>query len=71
MKKGIHPDYGPLEIVLVNGDRFWTRSAKPGYLKLDIDPSTHSAWNQGKVMVSQESRVKKFVDRYSFLKASE
>jgi|TARA_B100000959_G_scaffold273657_1_gene324443 large subunit ribosomal protein L31 len=50
VKKGIHPDYHEITVVMTDGTTFNTRSTlgKEGEtLKLDIDPKTHPAWTGG------------------------
>lgn len=47
MKKGIHPDYHEIKVVMTDGTEYTTRSTlgKPGaVLKLEVDPKTHPAW---------------------------
>ena len=51
MKKGIHPDYHEIEVVMTDGSKFKTKSTwgKPSdTLKLEIDPKSHPAWTGGK-----------------------
>ncbi len=50
MKKGIHPDYHEITVVMTDGSTYTTRSTlgKAGdTLTLDIDPLTHPAWTGG------------------------
>ena len=50
MKKGIHPDYHPITVVMTDGTKFETRStygATGDTLSLDIDPKSHPAWTGG------------------------
>jgi large subunit ribosomal protein L31 len=50
MKKGIHPDYHEIMIVMTDGTSYRTRSTygKAGdTLRLDIDPKSHPAWTGG------------------------
>ena len=50
MKKGIHPEYHEITVVMTDGTSFKTRSTygKPGAsLRLDVDPRTHPAWTGG------------------------
>src|ERR1700689_4120556 len=50
MKKDIHPDYHPINVVLTDGSSFQTRSTygKEGdTIRLDVDPRTHPAWTGG------------------------
>jgi large subunit ribosomal protein L31 len=50
MKKGIHPDYHEITIVMTDGTSYQTHSTygKAGdTLRLDIDPKSHPAWTGG------------------------
>ena len=50
MKKGIHPDYHTIKVVMTDGSSYETRSTygEPGAtLSLDIDPLSHPAWTGG------------------------
>jgi len=50
VKKGIHPDYHEITVVMTDGSTYTTRSTlgKAGdTLTLDIDPLTHPAWTGG------------------------
>src|SRR5258706_12214942 len=50
MKKGIHPNYHFVNVVLNDGTTYRTRTTwgePDGKLTLDIDPSTHPAWTGG------------------------
>ncbi len=72
MKKDIHPDYHMIKVVMTDGTSFETRSTygKTGdTLTLDIDPTTHPAWNAGSTqMVDRDGRVSKFNKKFdSFL----
>ncbi|MGB8273855.1 MAG: 50S ribosomal protein L31 [Alphaproteobacteria bacterium] len=68
MKKGIHPDYHEITVVMTNGTSYKTRSTfgKPGdQLKLDIDPSTHPAWTGGtQHLIDAGGQVAKFKKRF-------
>ena len=50
MKQDTHPDYHFINVVMVDGTTYRTRSTmgKEGAtLNLDIDPNTHPAWTGG------------------------
>lgn len=71
MKKGIHPAYEPLRLILPDGDCIETRGAveKPGNgaireLRLSIGHDTHRAWNRNKVTVKTGQEVERFSTRY-------
>ncbi len=67
MKKGIHPDYHPITVVLTNGERIETRSVygKPGEeINVYIDPTCHHAWTGEKQVIVDNGRVSKFNKKY-------
>ena len=74
MKKGIHPDYHEIEVVMTDGSTFKTKSTwgKPSdTLKLEIDPKSHPAWTGGKVNINDsEGQVARFEKRFKGLKLS-
>lgn len=72
MKKDIHPDYHMITVTLPDGSSYQTRStygAEGDTLTLDIDPSTHPAWNAGSNhLVDRGGRVSRFNKKFdSFL----
>ncbi len=68
MKKGIHPDYHTIKVVLADGETsFETRSTwgKEGdVMQLDSDHTTHAAWNTGKTVFKKTGAMQKFTDKY-------
>ncbi len=68
MKKGIHPDYHEIQVVMTDGTTFKTRSTwgKAGdTLKLEIDPNTHPAWTGGaQQIVDTGGQVARFKRRF-------
>ncbi len=68
MKKGIHPDYHEITVVMTDGTNFQTRSTlgKPGdKLTLDVDPKSHPAWTGGATrIVDRAGQVAKFHRRF-------
>jgi large subunit ribosomal protein L31 len=68
-KKNIHPDYHVITVVMNDGTQYQTRSTwgKEGsILTLEIDPTTHPAWNKGRdKKLIETGRLSKFKDRYS------
>jgi large subunit ribosomal protein L31 len=68
MKKGIHPEYHEIKVVMTDGTEYVTRSTygEPGaVLHLDIDSKTHPAWTGGgQHMVDRAGRVSRFKNRY-------
>ena len=68
MKKGIHPDYHELNIVMTDGSTFKTRSTygKPGdTLRLDIDPKSHPAWTGVHRLMDTGGQLAKYNKRFS------
>ena len=74
MKKGIHPDYHEIKVVMTDGSSFTTKSTwgKPAdTLKLEIDPKSHPAWTGGKASINDsEGQVARFEKRFKGLKLS-
>lgn len=72
MKKGIHPDYHEITVVMTDGSSFTTRSTwgKAGdTMKLDIDPKSHPAWIGGnRRLVDSGGQVARFNKRFAGLK---
>jgi len=73
MKQDAHPDYHFINVVMVDGTTYRTRSTygKPdATLNLDIDPNTHPAWTGGnQTLLDRGGRVSRFAAKYGgFLK---
>ena len=72
MKKGIHPDYHEITVVMTDGTKFSTRSTwgKEGdTLTLDIDPHSHPAWTGGaQRLVDTGGQLAKFKRRFQDFK---
>ena len=74
MKKGIHPNYHNIKVVMNDGSNFETRSTwgKEGdSLKLDIDPKSHPAWIGGTQKIMDKGRVSKFFKKFKNLRSTE
>ncbi|MDP4032022.1 MAG: 50S ribosomal protein L31 [Pseudorhodobacter sp.] len=71
MKKGIHPEYHFIDIKMIDGTVYQTRSTwgKEGQqMTLDIDPSVHPAWTGGSAkLMDTGGRVSKFKNKYAGL----
>ncbi len=71
MKKGLHPDYHKIEVKLLDGTTYETRStygAEGDTLTLEIDPSAHPAWTGGGLkLVDSGGRVSRFKKKYEGL----
>ena len=73
MKKGIHPDYHTIKVVMTDGTEYETRSTwgKAGdVLKLQIDPNNHPAWTGVQRTLDTGGQVGKFKDRFQGLNIS-
>jgi large subunit ribosomal protein L31 len=73
MKKGIHPDYHRIKVLMTDGTEFVTYStygAEDEMLKLDIDSRTHPAWTGGgHHLTDRGGRLTRFKRKYEgFLK---
>jgi large subunit ribosomal protein L31 len=75
MKKGIHPEYHEIKVVMTDGTEYVTRSTygEPGaVLHLDIDSKTHPAWTGGgQHLLDRGGRVSRFKNRYKGLLGGE
>lgn len=71
MKKDIHPDYHPINVVMTDGTNYETRSTygKSGdTLRLEIDPTSHPAWTGGAHrMLDTGGQLARFNKRFSGL----
>ena len=70
MKKGIHPEYHEINVVMTDGSSFKTRSTwgKAGdTLRLDIDPKSHPAWTGIHRLVDSGGQLAKFQKRFQGL----
>jgi large subunit ribosomal protein L31 len=68
MKKGIHPDYHEITVVMTDGTSYTTRSTygKPGdTLRLDVDPKSHPAWTGVHRLLDAGGQLAKFQKRFS------
>jgi large subunit ribosomal protein L31 len=68
MKKGIHPNYHFIDVVLNDGSTYRTRTTygeAGAKLTLDIDPSTHPAWTGGQhQLLDRGGRLTRFNKRF-------
>ena len=67
MKKGIHPDYHEINVVMTDGTTFKTRSTmgKAGdTLRLDVDPKSHPAWTGVHRLLDSGGQLAKFNKRF-------
>lgn len=67
MKKGIHPDYNELKVVLNDGTEMITRSTlktQDGTYRPEIDSTNHPFYIGKQKMIMNDGRVDKFNKRY-------
>jgi len=65
MKKGIHPFYRTVEVVMTDGTSFKTRSCYKGdRMVLDIDSKSHPFFTGKQVLVDTAGRVERFHKRF-------
>jgi large subunit ribosomal protein L31 len=67
MKKGVHPDYHEITVLMTDGTEYKTRSTygKAGdTLRLDIDPKTHPAWTGVHRLIDTGGQLAKFNKRF-------
>jgi len=67
MKKGIHPEYKELKVVMSDGTEIVTRSTmdtKGGVYHSEIDSHNHPFYIGSQKMISSDGRVEKFNSRY-------
>lgn len=70
MKKGIHPYYHVVEVVMTDGTTFKTRSCyKADRLVLEIDSKSHPFYTGKQVLVDTAGRVDRFQKRLEKSKA--
>ncbi|MDI6402634.1 50S ribosomal protein L31 [Balneolaceae bacterium ANBcel3] len=67
MKKGIHPDYKEVKVILSDGSEIVTRSTmktKDGVYKAEIDSKNHPFYIGSQKMMTAAGRVDQFERRY-------
>ncbi len=65
MKKGIHPYYHEVEVVMTDGTTFKTRSCyKTEKMVLEIDSKSHPFFTGKQVFVDTAGRVDRFNKRF-------
>ncbi|GAB5466034.1 MAG: hypothetical protein Kapaf2KO_14700 [Candidatus Kapaibacteriales bacterium] len=64
MKKGIHPQYRTVEVVMTDGSTFQTRSCyKDDRMVLEIDSKSHPFFTGKQMLVDTAGRVDRFKKR--------
>ena len=68
MKKGVHPEYHFVTVVLNDGTSYRTRTTwgeAAAKLTLDIDPTTHPAWTGGQQnLMDRGGRLTRFNKKF-------
>ncbi len=67
MKKGIHPDYKEITVVLSDGSEIKTRSTmstKEGIYKSEVDSKNHPFYNKDQKIQKKADRIDRFNRRY-------
>ena len=70
MKKGIHPAYKTIDVVMTDGSTFKTRSCiKTERLVLEIDSKSHPFYTGKQMLLDTAGRVERFNKRMEKTKA--
>ncbi|MFU8812132.1 MAG: 50S ribosomal protein L31 [Balneolaceae bacterium] len=67
MKKGIHPDYKEVTVVMSDGSEFKTRStidATDGVYKSEVDSKNHPFFTSDKSLQKKADQIDRFNRRY-------
>ena len=67
-KKGIHPDYNEITVVLSDGSEIVTRSTiktKDGIYRSEVDSKNHPFYNADQKMQKKAGRIDRFNKRYN------
>lgn len=68
MKKGIHPEYKEITVVMSDGTEIKTRSTigtKDGVYKSEIDSKNHPFYNKDQKIKKKADRIDRFNKRYN------
>jgi len=67
MKKGIHPEYNEITVLMSDGSEVKMRSTmkpKDGVYRTEVDSLNHPFYNENIKMITTAGRVDKFNKRY-------
>lgn len=67
MKKGIHPDYKEITVVMSDGSEVKTRSTMDvadGIYKSEVDSKNHPFYNKNQKIKKKADRIDRFNKRY-------
>ncbi|MEX0660898.1 MAG: 50S ribosomal protein L31 [Balneolaceae bacterium] len=68
MKKGIHPDYKEITVLMSDGSEVKTRSTmdvEGGVYKSEVDSKNHPFYNQDQKIKKKADRIDRFNKRYN------
>ena len=68
MKKGIHPDYKEITVILSDGSEIQTRSTMPskdGVYKSEVDSKNHPFYTNNQSFTQKAGRIDRFNKRYA------
>lgn len=68
MKKGIHPDYKEVTVVMSDGSEFTTRSTintKDGKYRSEVDSKNHPFYTNSQRLNTKDGMIDKFNKRYA------
>jgi len=74
LKTDIHPNYGTTEVTCSCGNKFATRSTKPGEMHIELCNECHPFFTGKQKVVDSGGRVERFQKRYgksTFTKAGQ
>ncbi|PWN05292.1 50S ribosomal protein L31 [Rhodohalobacter mucosus] len=67
MKKGIHPEYNEITVLMSDGTEIKTRSTmqtKDGVYKSEVDSKNHPFYNKDQKLQKKADRIDRFNKRY-------
>lgn len=67
MKKGIHPEYNEITVLMSDGTEIQTRSTmqvKDGVYKSEVDSRNHPFYNKDQKLQKKADRIDRFNKRY-------
>lgn len=67
MKKGIHPDYKEITVLMSDGSEIVTRSTietKDGVYRSEVDSKNHPFYNKDQKLQKKAGRIDRFNKRY-------
>lgn len=68
MKKGIHPEYNEVKVVMSDGSEFMTRSTVPtkdGVYRSEVDSKNHPFYTNSQRLNTKDGMIDKFNKRFA------